>query len=128
MFLLFLFSGPPGLAAPAGESTPPHHPLLIACMQVLQLSPIILVNFQQFRFFTSCRLIIITTPSRQPMRHSSTKKKDKAKVVASVWGEEFIQFLAALAILPRAIMNNRMSCTRMIVKRRMNSSYSSKSS
>ena len=28
------------------------------------------------------------------------KTEEKAKVVASVWGEEFIQFLDALAILP----------------------------
>ena len=28
----------------------------------------------------------------------------KAKVVAPVWGTEFIQFLAALAILPRSIL------------------------
>ena len=27
------------------------------------------------------------------------KKEEKAKVVASVWGKEFIQFLAALAVL-----------------------------
>ena len=27
----------------------------------------------------------------------------KAKVVASVWGTKFIQFLAALAVLPRLI-------------------------
>ena len=27
----------------------------------------------------------------------------KAKVVASVWGAEFVQFLAALAVLPRSI-------------------------
>ena len=26
----------------------------------------------------------------------------KAKVVASVWGSKFIQFLAALAVLPRS--------------------------
>ena len=29
--------------------------------------------------------------------------EDKAKVVASVWGTQFIQFLAALAILPWSI-------------------------
>ena len=29
--------------------------------------------------------------------------EDKAKVVASVWGEEFVQFLAALAVLPWSI-------------------------
>ena len=27
------------------------------------------------------------------------KTEEKAKVVASVWGEEFIQFLAAIAVL-----------------------------
>ena len=35
----------------------------------------------------------------------------KAKVVASVWGAEFIQFLAAEAILPRSIWKNRMNST-----------------
>ena len=39
-----------------------------------------------------------------------------AKVVASVWGAEFMQFLAALAVLPLSIW-----------KKRLNSSYSSKS-
>ena len=29
--------------------------------------------------------------------------EDKAKVVASVWGAEFVQFLAALAVLPWSI-------------------------
>ena len=29
--------------------------------------------------------------------------EDKAKGVASVWGEEFVQFLAALGVLPRSI-------------------------
>ena len=37
------------------------------------------------------------------------KTKAKAKVVASVWGEEVIQFLAAQAILPRMIFENRMN-------------------
>ena len=32
---------------------------------------------------------------------------EKAKVVASVWGEKFIQFLAT--DLPRMILNNRMN-------------------
>ena len=30
----------------------------------------------------------------------SMELEDKAKVVASVWGAEFVQFLAALAVLP----------------------------
>ena len=42
------------------------------------------------------------------------KKEEKAKVVASVRGEEFIHILAALDVLPRKILNNRMNCTRMI--------------
>ena len=42
--------------------------------------------------------------------------ESKAKVVVSVWGVEFIKFLAALAVLPRSIWKNGM-----------NSSFSSKS-
>ena len=46
------------------------------------------------------------------------KTEVKAKVVATVClgggGEEFIEFLAALAVLPWKILNNRMNCTRMI--------------
>ena len=34
------------------------------------------------------------------------KTEEKAKVIASVWGEEFIIFLATLAVLPRTILNN----------------------
>ena len=40
------------------------------------------------------------------------KTEKKAKVVDSVWGEEFIQFLEALAVLPRTILNNRKNCIR----------------
>ena len=35
----------------------------------------------------------------------------KAKVVASVWGAEFIQFLAVLAILPWSIWKKRINST-----------------
>ena len=35
----------------------------------------------------------------------------KAKVVASVWGAECIQFLAGLAILPQSIWKNSMNST-----------------
>ena len=37
------------------------------------------------------------------------KTEEKVKVVASVWGEEFINFLAALAVLPRTILKNRLN-------------------
>ena len=47
-------------------------------------------------------------------RRSWIKTEEKAKVVTSVWGEEFIQFLAAQAVLHRTILNNRMNCPRMI--------------
>ena len=33
----------------------------------------------------------------------------KEKVVASVWGSEFIQVIAAMAILPQSIWKNRMN-------------------
>ena len=36
----------------------------------------------------------------------------KAKVVASVWGEEFMHFLAALAILPRVIWIKRLNTSK----------------
>ena len=39
------------------------------------------------------------------------KAEDKAKVVASVWGAEYIQFLAALAVLKWDDLKNRLSCT-----------------
>ena len=37
--------------------------------------------------------------------------EDKAKVNASVWGATFVQFLAALAVLPPSIRKNRMNST-----------------
>ena len=38
------------------------------------------------------------------------KTEEKAKVVAAVWGTEFVQFLAALAILHyRKILKNGMN-------------------
>ena len=40
--------------------------------------------------------------------------EDKAKIVAAVWGTEFIQFLAALAILHQDDMQTRINCARMI--------------
>ena len=41
---------------------------------------------------------------KKTYHHSRTiELEDKAKVVASVWGAKFVQFLAALAVLPRSI-------------------------
>ena len=50
---------------------------------------------------------------------------EKAKVVASVWGEELIQFLAALAVLPRTILKNRMNSFFSFKSSWCNSSYNS---
>ena len=36
---------------------------------------------------------------------------DKAKVVASVWGANFVHFLAALAVLPWSIWKKRLNLT-----------------
>ena len=41
--------------------------------------------------------------------------EEKATVVASIWGEEVINFLATLAVLPRTIMKNRFNSTRIIL-------------
>ena len=53
--------------------------------------------------------------------------EEKAKVVAAVWGTEFIQFLAALAILHyRTILENRMNSSFCLIHLgACNSSYSS---
>ena len=42
-------------------------------------------------------------------RRIKTEEKEKVRQIGL--GEEFIQFLAALAVLPRTILNNRMNCT-----------------
>ena len=39
------------------------------------------------------------------------EREAKAKVFASVWGADFVQFSAALAVLPRSIWKNRRSST-----------------
>ena len=33
----------------------------------------------------------------------------EAKAVASVWGADFVQFLAALAVLPRSVLKKRLN-------------------
>ena len=53
------------------------------------------------------------------------KTEEKAEVVAYVWGEEFIQFDAALAILPRKILNNIMNLHFFFNHPWCNSSYNS---
>ena len=39
------------------------------------------------------------------------EREAKAKVVASVWGADFVQFLATLADLPQSKWKNRMNST-----------------
>ena len=49
--------------------------------------------------------------------HSSYRKRiyteENAKVVTAVWGTEFIKLLAALVVLQKDDVKNRMTCTRM---------------
>ena len=52
----------------------------------------------------------------------------KANVVDSVWGEDFFQFLAALAILPGTILKNGMNSSFYLKSFWCNSYYYSKSS
>ena len=52
------------------------------------------------------------------------KTEETAKVVAAVWREEFIKFLAALAILPRTILKNRINSSFSFKSARGNSIYS----
>ena len=40
--------------------------------------------------------------------------EDKAKVVAAIWGEEFIKYLAALAAFHWDDLKNRLKCTGVI--------------
>ena len=46
-----------------------------------------------------------------PVHRRRIKTEENAKVVAAVWGKEFIQFLAALAILPSMIAHSRVIIT-----------------
>ena len=45
------------------------------------------------------------------MHRRRIEREAKAKVVASVWGADFVQFLATLAVLPRSIWKNIMNST-----------------
>ena len=56
--------------------------------------------------------------------HRRRIRTEVAKVVVSVWREECIQFLAALAILPRTILKNRMNSSFSFKSSWCNSSYS----
>ena len=49
--------------------------------------------------------------------------EEKAKVIAAVWGPELIQLLAALAILPRTILKNRMKLSFSFKSSWCNSSF-----
>ena len=49
-------------------------------------------------------------------RRRRIETKGKAKVVVSVWGAEIVQFLAALAILPRSISKKRLNSAGLFEK------------
>ena len=47
-------------------------------------------------------------PAKSGKHRRRIKTEDKAKVVAAVWGTELLPFLAALAILHKDNLKNRM--------------------
>ena len=59
------------------------------------------MGFSRIYIGSEVRLAVNTYPEYQRRR---IKTEAKAKVVACVWGGEFIQFHAALAVLPRTIL------------------------
>ena len=54
------------------------------------------------------------------------KIEEKAKVVASAWGTDLFKSLPCYSCFALDDLKNMMNCTRMIRKKRMNSSYSLK--
>ena len=56
------------------------------------------------------------------------RTEEKAMVVDSVWGKEFIQLFATLAVLPRTILKNRMNLSFSFKSSWCNLSYNSTSS
>ena len=73
------------------------------------------------KLWSNCENIMLKYLSRtsgnyftlsQSWQHRRRMEREaKAKVVASVWGTDFVQFLATLAVLPRSIVKNRMNLT-----------------
>ena len=56
--------------------------------------------------------IVVWSNFCPPLPHSRRREwETKAKVVASVWGVKFIQFLAALSILTRSSWKKRLNST-----------------
>ena len=78
-----------------------------------QLPPIFPVAANGFRsifLFTSCQIHSIPFCTSKALGHRRRiKTEEKAKVVAFVWREESIQVLAALAVLPKEDLKNRMN-------------------
>ena len=92
----------------------PERILQLLRHQLQDVHPVLLILvFPADKYVTVFSIILFTHTHRRRI-----KTEEKANVVASVWGggrgEEFIQFLAALAVLPRKILNIRMNFTRLI--------------
>ena len=52
---------------------------------------------------------VIAKSSETPGHRRRIETEGKAKVVTSVWGAQFVQFLAALAVLPQSIWKKRLN-------------------
>ena len=69
---------------------------------------------------------LIQSPGKEtnlvhPDHRRRIETEGKAKVVPSVWGAEFVQFLSELAILPQSIWKNGMNSTFLPNRLRQNS-------
>ena len=65
-------------------------------------------NRLPFILFPIPSSIILKLPQTHGIR---MERKAKAKVIAFVWGAEFVQFLAALAVLPQSIWKKWLNST-----------------
>ena len=79
-----------------------------ACMWLR--SPI-LANLIRSQRVSFCRRNKELLYKQSKHRRRRMEREAKTKVVASVWGTKFVQFLATLAVLPRSIWKKRLNST-----------------
>ena len=73
----------------------------------------------------SCPITRWTCLRIQQTDCKNQRRRIKTKVVAAVWGEDFVKFLSALTILPRTIFKNRINSSSSFKSSWCNSSHNS---
>ena len=69
----------------------------------------LLVQVTTTKYESYEKIVNISTSIPRRRRRLNTEKRQRLS-----WGTEFIQFLAALAVMLKDELKNRMNCTRMI--------------